>query len=173
MTEKLPLYVVKCFEAAGFDTLEVIAEMNVSNDAGNSIEQIEHFISEQFPDDPDYQRGKKFPPGHKIRIQKFVAEVKQNQPKKSQGKGRKGPLQGGVRNEFKKAKTAESRDESSSDDVDQVSGVVDIRRQIVKWQRVQKEPRLRELKSMFISKLMSHVMVVLMLHVGSVQRSSS
>ena len=72
MTEKLLLYVVKGFEVAGFDTLEVIAEMNIGNEPGNSIEQIEHFIADQFPDDPEYQRGKKFPPGHKIRIQRFV-----------------------------------------------------------------------------------------------------
>ena len=53
MTEKLPLYVVKCLEVAAFDTLDVIAEMNVGNESGNSIEQIEQFIAEQFPDDPD------------------------------------------------------------------------------------------------------------------------
>ena len=94
MTEKLPLYVVKCFEAAGFDTLEVIAEMNVGNEPGNSIEQIEHFITDQFPDDPEYQRGKKFPPGHKIRIQRLVEEVKQNLSRKSQGKGKKGLFKG-------------------------------------------------------------------------------
>lgn len=89
MKEKLPLYVVKCFIAAGFDTLEVIAEMNISNEAGNSIMQIENFISDEYPDDPEHVRGKKFPPGHKIRIQKFVTGVKQDsveteeQPKKS------------------------------------------------------------------------------------------
>ena len=43
--------------------------MNVGNESGNSIEQIKQFIAEQFPDDPDYQRAKKFPPGHKIRTQ--------------------------------------------------------------------------------------------------------
>ena len=83
------MYVVKCFEAAGFETLKVIAEMNIGNEPGNSIEQIEHFITDQFPNDPEYQRGKKFPPGHKIRIQRFVEEVKQNQSKKIIRKGEK------------------------------------------------------------------------------------
>ena len=142
MTEKLPLYVVKCFEAAGFDTLEVIAEMNIGNEPGNSIEQIEHFITDQFPNNPEYQRGKKFPPGHKIRIQRFVEEVKNNQSRKSQGKGKKRPLQGGVRNGPKKVKT----DESSSDNIDQVNSVGEIRRQIVKWQRLQTDSHLKELK---------------------------
>ena len=80
------MYVVKCLEIAGFDTLDVIAEMNVGNEPGNSIEQIEQFIAEQFPDDPDYQKGKKFHPGHQIRIQKFVEEVKQNQSREGQKK---------------------------------------------------------------------------------------
>ena len=66
---------VKCFEAAGFDTLEVIAEMTIGNQPGNSI-------------------GKKFPPIHKIRIQRFVEEVKQNQSRKSQGKGKNGLFKG-------------------------------------------------------------------------------
>ena len=43
----------------------------------NSIEQMEKFISEKFPDTPEYARGKKFPPGHRIRIQNFVEEVEQ------------------------------------------------------------------------------------------------
>ena len=68
--------------------------------------------------------------------------MKQNQSKK---KGRKRLLQGGVRNEPKKAKTDESRDESNSDDVDQVSGVVDIQCQIVNGNEC-KKPCLRELK---------------------------
>ena len=111
MTEKLPLYVVKCFEVAGFDTLEVIAEMNIGNEPGNLTEQIEHFIADQFPDDPEYQRGKKFPPGHKIRIQRFVEEVKQNQSRKSPGKGKKRPLQGGVRNGDWKARIISHNEE--------------------------------------------------------------
>ena len=119
-------------EAAGFDTLEVIAEMNIGNEPGKSIEQIEHFITDQFPDDPEYQRGKKFPPGHKIRNQRFVEEVKQNQSRVTR-EGKKRPLQGGIRSGPEKVRT----DESSSDDVDQVNSVGEIWHQIVKWQRVQ------------------------------------
>ena len=78
MKKSLPSYVVKCFTAAGFDTLEVIAKMDVSDHPGNSIEQIEQFISDEYPNDPEYKRGKKFPPGHKIRIQDFVNQVKQS-----------------------------------------------------------------------------------------------
>ena len=53
--------------------------MDVRNHPGNSIEQIEQFISDGYPNDPEYyKRGKKFPPGHKIRIQDFVNQVKQS-----------------------------------------------------------------------------------------------
>ena len=69
-------YVVKCFIAAGFDTLEVITKMDISNKPGNSIELLEQFISDEYPNNPEYMRSKKFPPGHKIRIQDFVDKVK-------------------------------------------------------------------------------------------------
>ena len=38
--------------------------MNTGNEPGNSIE---HF---KFPDDPEYWRGRKFPPGHKMEFKK-------------------------------------------------------------------------------------------------------
>ena len=136
MKEALPLYVVKCLTAAGFDTLEVIAEMDVSGDSGNSIEQIEQFISEEFPDDIEYARGKKFPPGHKLRIQKFVQTQKTL--------NRKRAFQGGPRNQSKKSR-GESASQSSSTD-DGLQNVGDIRRQIARWQRAQKEQKLKGLK---------------------------
>ena len=67
LTESLPMYVVKCFTAAGFDTIDVISKMDVSTDPGNSIEQIEQYnISNEYP---DYfaSKSKKFPPGHRLK----------------------------------------------------------------------------------------------------------
>ena len=75
LSESLPMYVVKCFTAAGFDTIDVISKMDVSTKPGNSIEQIEQYISTEYP---DYfaSKSKKFPPGHRLRIQQFVDSVK-------------------------------------------------------------------------------------------------
>ena len=41
MRTNLPEYVVNCFVAAGFDTLEVIADMDTSGEPGNSLQLIE------------------------------------------------------------------------------------------------------------------------------------
>ena len=71
MKDALPPYIVKCFTTAGFDTMQVILKMDVSDEPGNSIEQIERFISDEHPDLLT-SKSKKFPPGHRIRIQQFV-----------------------------------------------------------------------------------------------------
>ena len=39
------MYVVKCFTAAGFDTIDVNSKIDVSAEPGNSIERIEQYIS--------------------------------------------------------------------------------------------------------------------------------
>jgi len=63
MQGALPLYVTKCFTAAGFDTVEVIKKMDVSDEPSNSIEQIEQFIAAEHPDLIS-SKSKKFPPGY-------------------------------------------------------------------------------------------------------------
>ncbi len=68
MKDALPPYIVKCFTTAGFDTMQVILKMDVSDEPGNSIEQIEQFISDEHPDLLT-SKSKKFLPGHRIRIQ--------------------------------------------------------------------------------------------------------
>ena len=80
MRRNLPEYVVNCFVAAGYDTLDIIAEMDVSDKPGNSLQVIEEFIAKEYPNDPQYTRctmapSFKFPPGHQQRIAKFVGEV--------------------------------------------------------------------------------------------------
>ena len=73
MKDALPPYIVKCFTTAGFDTMQVILKMDVSDEPGNSIEQIEQFISDEHPDLLTSKSKK--PPGHRIRIQQFVSEL--------------------------------------------------------------------------------------------------
>ena len=70
-----PLYVVIYFLAAGYDTTEVIADMHVTN-KGGSLATIEDYINKQYPGDKSFtHRGGKIckvPPGHRIRIAKFI-----------------------------------------------------------------------------------------------------
>ena len=85
MQAKLPGYVLNSFLAAGFDTLEVIADMDVSCEPGNSLQLIEEFIHNEHPLDPRFVHGTttantfKFPPGHRQSIVKFVQQVKQQE----------------------------------------------------------------------------------------------
>ena len=41
LEQKLPTYIVNCFKSSGFDEIDVISEMDISEKAGNSIETIE------------------------------------------------------------------------------------------------------------------------------------
>ena len=43
MQEQLPRYVVNCFQAAGYDELEVIASMDTTEGETNSISKIEKY----------------------------------------------------------------------------------------------------------------------------------
>ena len=98
MRQRLPVYVVNCLLAAGYDVMEVISNMDVSENPGNTIHKIENFIERNFPDDCRYapsslthstehsqhlvQQSTKltpsfeFPPGHRERICSFVEEVR-------------------------------------------------------------------------------------------------
>ena len=136
LTESLPMYVVKCFTAAGFDTIDVISKMDVSTEPGNSIEQIEQYISNEYP---DYfaSKSKKFPPGHRIRIQQFVDSVKK---RISLGKQQHSGQRSDGRN---KLRVNSSEDAS---DIDQGKCVADIRQQVCKWLRVQTNDSVKKVK---------------------------
>ena len=84
---KLPQYVVNCLVAAGFDTLNVIAYMDVSSNSGNSIEEVEGYIRTEHP---EWLPNGKFSPGHRLRIRLFVEEVQKSfTPKVTLGKGKR------------------------------------------------------------------------------------
>ena len=97
MRSNLPPYVVNCLVATGYDTLPVIAEMDVSDDLSNIFKEVEDFINSEFPGDPKFRRdantANKFqiPPGHRKRIAKFVNEaVESLGSKRCTKKNRKG-----------------------------------------------------------------------------------
>lgn len=124
LRDTLPEYVANCFLEAGFDTLDVIADMDVSNDPGNSIELIEEFIAKEFPGDPKYINNPKlschFLPGHHLRIVRFVQQVKHMINSKAPGAGRKRPSREPVLPRSKRSastSTASSTDDSSTSDV--------------------------------------------------------
>ena len=83
MRDKLPPYVVECFMVSGFDDIDAMVEMNTSDGPKNSITIIESYIDKRKSDLPNCMGPNhlphlpfEFPPGHRIRIQKFITEIK-------------------------------------------------------------------------------------------------
>ena len=83
MKKKLPEYIVKCFQAAGYDDMDTIAKMDTSENPGNSISKIEQYIERKFSGNTEYVHDPslpfspfEFPPGHRDRICHFIHEVK-------------------------------------------------------------------------------------------------
>lgn len=147
MKESLPAYIVNCFVAAGYDTLAVIADMDVTDSPGNSIEIIEDFINREFPNNQLYSRnGSKcnFPPGHRQRIKMFVENVQsRKEPKR---KLRLPPS--GIKSKIARITDGDSSasEISFASTCDQFSVMSDIRQQFAKWQRSQKNVRISGLK---------------------------
>ena len=98
----------------------------------------------------------KLPPGHRQIIEAFVKEVKQLEDKKRLPKKRVSEASCALPKKLPKAKETPVNSESSSNSRrsadfaprNQASTVGYIRQQIVKWQRMQKEIKLRELKEL-------------------------
>ena len=72
---KLPEYLVNCLVVAGYDTISVISKID-----DDSLQEIESFIAETFPDDMKYMhssstRNCRFPPGHVKKLKMFVEEL--------------------------------------------------------------------------------------------------
>lgn len=162
MRRKLPGYVVECLVAAGYDTLGAIANMNTSHEAGNSLQLIEEYINTTHPNDPKFMRANmaastfRFPPGHRQTIEAFVKEIKQLEDEKTR-RARKRVSEATCavpKKKLSKAKempTYSGNNSSSSSSVDvaprtQASTLTYIRQQFVRWQRLQKDIKLKELK---------------------------
>ena len=81
LEQKLPSYIVNCFKSSGFDEIDVISEMDISEKAGNSIETIEKFIQKKYVTNPDHNpfpasMSFEFPPRYRVHICNFVNEVR-------------------------------------------------------------------------------------------------
>ena len=89
MQQRLPEYVVNCLISSGFDTLPLIADMDVK-----SLDDVEQFCRSfqgqlmQYPISTMASGSFIFPPGHRKAILKFTEEVSnlQNEKKRSDRK---------------------------------------------------------------------------------------
>ena len=155
LQDELPEYVAESFMATGYDTLQVISKMDTSDSPGNSLQELEEFISTELIDDPRFARGItnrsvfKFLPGHRKRIIEFVHQIKFNLNQEKLKHSKKKKLGGSSNKSCVPATTvkkARYESEDPDDVVDQVKAMAMIRQQITKWQRTQSSSKLRELR---------------------------
>ena len=78
---KASRYMINSFVTSGFDTVDAIPIMDISNDPDNSLNSIEDFINRKYPNDPKFAPTAtastlEFPLGHPRHIEVFVKEVK-------------------------------------------------------------------------------------------------
>ena len=155
MEKRLPRYVVNCFQAAGFGEIEVIASMDVSESEANSISKIEEYIQRRHKSNPEMlppccspepinSLPFEFPPGHRIRICKFVHEVKQIYKNKHSSLKPASTKHAGSVTTAKKAKLIEQPVDQVPLSVDEVN--CQVHESIDDWIRKQKLMYLSSLK---------------------------
>lgn len=164
MQRKLPQYVINCFVAAGFDTIDAIATMDISKNPENSLHVIEEFINRKHPNDPQFTSTNsastvEFPPGHRGLIESFVREVKGLNEEKRRACKRHFQTPSTMSKRRKVAlNTSDSSGAIPLSDTSSTSScsleastnlgsiMADVRQQLAKWQRRHKNARVRDIK---------------------------
>lgn len=152
MKKKLPSYIVESLIVSGFDDIVSISGMNLDDSPKNSIKVIEKYIEERKTDYPQCIRPNQsltstfeFPPGHKIRIESFVRDIKLKHG--STNKREANSIKGG-RSKKRKIDTDIDCDE---DKVESISNVTnDLRKRLITWSRKKLEKPLVENKDFAI-----------------------
>ena len=168
MRKQLPEYIVNCFLAAGFDVPEVISAMDISDNPGNSIAQIEVFIARKYNGDPRFSPINptvdfEFPPGHRVRICNFVRDIKERckSNTESHACNRKGKHSVGKHSVEKRSQVKKPRLTCTDDSETELSITTvsnRIRRNVSAWIRKQTNPRLNNLQeNVHFSIVVSHV----------------
>lgn len=139
LRSKLPQYIVNCFITTGYDTIEVLREIN-----DQKLTDIEEFINRHFPKNdkyihPDFDTCM-FPPGHRTRITQVVKEICSISMMRS-GK-HKAAL---VSKPPKKVKLSEDTDDQDDTKLTLKECYAKVRNQIVKWQRKEQNKIIQSL----------------------------
>ena len=150
MRDKLPPYVVECFMVSGFDDIDAIVEMNTSDGPKNSITIIESYIDKRKSDLPNCMGPKhlphlpfEFPPGHHIRIQKFITEIK-NKYRKRKIESLPALREPPLASKHKSKKRKLEADKSDDSDSNIPSTTNEIRRKLNNWSKTNYAGNVRE-----------------------------
>ena len=123
---------------SGFDDIETILQMDIGEGPNNSIDAIEKFINKKrFPScmgphqlvDETFE----FPPGHKLKIQKFIRDIQQQHHSPAISEKRKPTTV-----QPKKAKKKKHDDESQSNENANINAITEIRQKVLTWGKKEK-----------------------------------
>ena len=136
---------MNCLLVARFDTLDVLAKMDVGQEPGNSIEQVEDFVTANFSGDIRYRHAPlgqqvvcRFPPGHRLRIEQFIQQLKSTQYSHEHVATKKVKVCG---------TPTQPKEGSSSHSHEGISTKVGIlRKQIAKWQKTTSDQQIKKLQ---------------------------
>ncbi len=138
---RLPPHIIQCFVVSGFDEIESVLEMDASEGPTNCIDVIERYINDRkmhYPQCMDPNQPREIPfemsPGHRIRVKKFVVDMKQRYGSKKKmrtGSSACRPL---------KKQKRDSEKDSEKDEPNEIGIVeVEIRKKIIKWSHENKK----------------------------------
>lgn len=140
LQERLPEYIVRSFIESGFDDIDAIMEMDVTDSPSNSITAIEQYIDKRKSVLKDCIRPNtstispfEFPPEHCIRIKRVVQDIrdKYNGQRSSSGIHR----------------TMTKKISSMTEDGDRIPTLTaDIRKKIVQWSTTFNNSQFAEMK---------------------------
>lgn len=140
---------MKCLQAAGYDELKTISNMDISENPGNSISKVENYIDRRFSGNLEYVHDSsmlsspfEFPPGHRDRICHFVRELRTTEKKdtknKEIAKKRKGHT-------IKHSKRPKIEPVENNPEINVVTISRQVRYTITRWVQQQTNPALKRL----------------------------
>ena len=169
MRDNLPEYIVESFVEAGFDTLDVISQIDTN--PNSTLEEIQQFITREFMEDVRFKRGFgvtgqfKFLPGHQLQVNNFITKVKEETANSKKLKLRTKSKRTSTNTEILSNATSLKRkkidldlslnpvpesinsiDEAFIQPENQGNVMAKIRQQIVRWQRQHSTDRVARLK---------------------------
>ena len=158
MDQSIPKYAINCFNYAGYDTPQVVAQMKTSGD-NNNLDEMESFILKYYWNDPAcfpatitqrWHNGSSevrpefvFPPGHRKRIVYFIDAVKTKCFKC--GNKRPHTVSAGSNKKSCPTQDGDGDTDVQSYNLKEISD--DVRRRIVSWQnKLQDSSEVKQLK---------------------------
>ena len=162
MRKMLPSHIVNCLLQTGYDTLDVLAEIN-----NESLIEIERIINSEYPNEICFRHQPvptaaaptvlKFSPGHRKRIMNFVEEIKDlintrqkdrtiAERKRTKNAITKGAKYARVSDDIDISTSLGVNDSAANTDYNELDMLQHFRQSFAKWQRQPKNIQYSEIK---------------------------